>query len=63
MSVNRKLLFFSTFFSTVRSAVFALPTARDELSAAFAEEIAWLLLQGLAHVASNFCDNGAADDL
>jgi len=63
MSVNRKLLFFSTVFSTIPSAVFTLPTAGDELSAAVAEEVAWLLLQGLAHVASNFCDNGAADDL
>jgi hypothetical protein len=35
MSVNRKLLFFNTNFSTVRAATFALPTARDEPDYAF----------------------------
>ena len=34
MSVNRKLLFFNPDFSTIHSAVFALPTARNELTAA-----------------------------
>lgn len=50
MSVNRKLLFFSTVFSTVRSAVFALPTAGDELSVTVAAAFAVLIMAAAARV-------------